>query len=777
MTYGASAAAPRGARPGPRHCIEGGSSSAGRISARPSARSAPSVMTFLSHWFRKAPPPEQAAAKRAPNTEGDRKTPPAPDAAERARTLAAEQAALGAAIEARDLPAVARCVVAGSTTQLRQTAAQAIEDLELLRQLLRETRGGKDSTVYKILSAKRDALLAQAREQEQLRAEIDHVAAALEQHSRRGCDIHFRSTLAQYEERWLAVSPKADAELLQRVQTAIERAQATLAEHQREAEAKAARELAAAADAAEAQRLREEQAQAAATAAAEQARLVSEEQRARAEQQQLEQGALSELSDLIRKARAALSGGSSARAAGLRRTIEVRRASAPPLTPLLTSQLQQLDQQLEALKDWKHFSVAPKRAELIQEMELLDGIALDPPALAERIKSLREEWRTLGKGAGETDEAEWQRFDAAAEKAYQPCKEYFAAQALIREQNLRRREALLTQLEAFEAAQDWERPDWRAVAKALHDTKEEWRRCSPVDHQAGKALQPRFADATARLKSRLDTEHARNVQQKESLIARAQALLSSDDARKATEAMKELQQQWRTVGLVPREADQRLWDTFRQLGDAVFQKRQQAAADLTAALDQRKAQAIALCEQVEKVAGLEGPELLEQTRELPALRAAFAALGELPKADTRPLHQRFDRAIERCEAALARQRAREAEQAWDDLFAAASQVQAYRLALARGLDTIDALKTAAESQIASLTLAQGRSGSDSTSTGRCAPHGSGSERSCTPAAVPARRDPHKHADAARGASPAPRVPVATLGAAHGPRGESRSDEP
>ena len=45
--------------------------------------------------------------------------------------------------------------------------------------------------------------------------------------------------------------------------------------------------------------------------------------------------------------------------------------------------------------------MTPKRAELIEEMESLVESTLDPPTLADRIKSLQEQWRTLSKGAGE----------------------------------------------------------------------------------------------------------------------------------------------------------------------------------------------------------------------------------------------------------------------------------------------------------------------------------------------------------------------------------------
>lgn len=663
-------------------------------------------MSLFSRFFRKAPsrstppPPSSPNPLSAPPGRATAK----PGSAERAQAVAAEEQALRSALDARDVETVARLVVAGSSTQVRQAAAQAIDDPELLRKLLRELRGGKDNNVYRILAAKRDAQLAEIRRLEQVRTEIGAVSEALERHSRRPHEPSYASDLEQLESRWTAVAGQADAALQDQARQWIDRARETVAEHQRKRAAQADQVRAAAEAAAEAERQRERQAQESAAAGAEQARRLEEQQHALAGQQQAEKQAFQQIADLIRKARAALGDGGTSRAAGLRRTLEEKLAGAPQLPPPLLTQLQQLDRQLEELKDWKSFSVAPKRIELIEAMESLIDAPLEPPVLAERIKNLQEEWRTLSKGAGENADADWQRFHDASQQAYQPCSAYFAAQAQVRADNLQRREALLARLTAFEAGTDWERADWQAVIRVLRETKQEWRDCAPVDHQAARPQQAAFTARVTGLQDRIDAEHARNRAQKESLIERARQLLDGTDGRKAIDGTKELQRQWQSVGPVPRELDQRLWSEFRRHCDAVFQKRDQESAAHAAGLEGNKAQAVALCEQIENIAALEGTELLAQAATLGDLRTAFEALGELPRADTRALRGRFEQALERCKASVARQHARDAERSWDDLFEAADRVRAYRLATARGMDVAqrDTLKTAAETFLASV---------------------------------------------------------------------------
>jgi hypothetical protein len=60
--------------------------------------------------------------------------------------------------------------------------------------------------------------------------------------------------------------------------------------------------------------------------------------------------------------------------------------------------------------------------------------------------------------------------------------------------------------------------------------------------------------------------------------------------------------------------------------------------------------------------------------------------------------------LERCEAALARQKLRDTEQSWSDLLDAADRVRAYRLALVGNADPAerDSLRQAAEDYIASV---------------------------------------------------------------------------
>ncbi len=650
--------------------------------------------------FKKAPP--APAAKKQPETAAP--SPPAPTAPDPAVLAAREEETLHAAIAAGDPGAVAQLVLEGASTRIRQQAAEAIEDPEQIRKLIRAVRGGNDKSVYKILTRKRDALLAQEREIEQRQADILSVSAEIERHSHRPFDALFTPTLEQLESRWSLVAADATAEVAATAQAAIDRSRETIAQHLRLIAAQASRELAAANAAAAAQARREQQEKEAATAAAEQAQSHEEERKARKEKLDAEAQALHQIGGLLRKARGALASGSSKTAAGLRRAIEEKLQHAPPLRAQLASQLKQLDEKLQELKDWKSFSVAPKRIDLIERMESLIGASMHPTAIAGHIKDLQEQWRTLSKGAGDEAETEWQRFHEASQKAFQPCREFYDAQDRIKEENLLQRTQVFERLLAFEGRQNWDEPDWRTAITAVRESRQLWRQHAPVDAAKAEELQRKFNELTSSIQGRIDAEYARNVKDKRSLIERARGLVESTDNKAAVEEVKRLQERWKSVGPVPRNEDGKLWEEFRRQCDALFQKRQKEFDSRNAAFEASRSQATALCEDLEKIAGQTDHELIENAKKLPELRLAFDSI-ELPKANARQLQDRFERAFERCRKAVTRQHARDAERGWTDLFDAANLVRTYRLAVARNADAaeVDSLKQAAEQRLGTLT--------------------------------------------------------------------------
>jgi hypothetical protein len=609
---------------------------------------------------------------------------------------------------------LAQLAESGPSSRLRQLAAEAIEDPAEVRRLLKQVRQ-RDKNVYRILKQKGDAAAAREREAADRVSQIDELCTALERHSQRTPDATYAPFLEQLVNRWHALSFAPDADSERRALQAIERCRGAITNHTQQLAEQAAQQAAqqAALDAAEA--AREQAEQAARTQAAEAAEAEERLRReavaaqealeaARAQQRADEEKSLRQLGGLIRKANEALSAGETKQAAALRRAIEERQPQAIPAAPHLVRQVQQLDEKLTELKQWKDFAVAPKRVELIAEMEALIGSTEEPTALAGRIKTLQQDWQTISKGILSDSSADWERFHRAAQTAYQPCRDYFEALAALRRENLERRAQLIARVQAFEATVDAEQPDWRLLTSVLREAPEDWRRHFPVDRDDNRPLQVQFDAAMARLKALLQAFHTRNAAAKQACIERVRELLAQEDGRAAVETVKQLQDTWKATGPAARDRDQVLWKEFRGLCDAVFEKRQQAYAQYSAGLEQARIQAEALCVEAERIGAAPGEVLRESGAKLTELRDAFRALEELPRGAARGLQVRFERALGRCEAQIREQKARDAEQSLAQLLEAAGHVNAYEWAGIHHAEASvhDALRTAAETFLAGI---------------------------------------------------------------------------
>ena len=657
-------------------------------------------MSLISRLFGKSRPAPVAPAASSHPTPAE--SPPKPDPAARARE---EEAAVARAIAESDTAAIGRWVLEGSSTRIRQLAAQAVTDPHQLRELVRLTRG-KDKNAHRILATRRDALLAEERAAQQLQAEIDAAAAAIAGHVERPCDASYAATLARLEARWQSVAPHASAEVQRQVARHVALAHEVIEQHRRDVEAEAERQRSAAIAAEAAHRQRELQQEATAAAAAERARQEEAERESQRLRGAAEDAEVRRLIGLLRQAQSALEHGGTARAARLRDAIKAALAAAPALPAWFERKLQDLDSRIEELKDWKTFTVVPKRAELVQRMHGLVGASMSPEELARQVRRLRDEWRTLHRGMADEATPEREQFEAAAERAYEPCRAHFAQQAERRKENQARREALLERLAAFAAAHADEHANLRLVHQALADARREWRQYAPVDQDVVKSLQERFHALTDGLQARLDAEYARNVEAKQRLIARAAELVAAQDLRQAIEETKDLQRAWKDVGLVPRHRDNALWEEFRKHCDAVFERSSQESAAYGAALESNRARAVALCEDVERMAALSDDELTDAARRLEELRTEFESL-ELPRALARDLRQRFARATDRCREALQRQREASARQGWTEAFAASARIRACALATIRPAapDELAAVHDAARLAVAGLAHA------------------------------------------------------------------------
>lgn len=332
----------------------------------------------------------------------------------------------------------------------------------------------------------------------------------------------------------------------------------------------------------------------------------------------------------------------------------------PSLESQYQAKLRLLHGRLQELRDWQGFVTQPKQIELCERMEHLAEQHLDPQLKANRIKELQTEWRALG---GSSDQALWNRFKSASDRAYAPCQEFYAEQDRLKQANLEKRREICEQLQIFLDQVNWDNVDWKAMDRISRKAREEWHQFYPVDHKQNKPLQKQFQKLIETLDGHLNEERQRNAALKADIVTRAEGLIQEEDLRNAAQTAKALQKEWQAIGITEPREDRRLWKAFRAACDQLFGKLEDQRSQHQREIQERIAHAEQLCAEAEQLLSSSGDAL---EAGLAQLQQEFRSL-HLPRDSQHKLQDRFQAAIQAARQQLRDQQLKQALQHWQEL--------------------------------------------------------------------------------------------------------------
>lgn len=247
--------------------------------------------------------------------------------------------------------------------------------------------------------------------------------------------------------------------------------------------------------------------------------------------------------------------------------------------PLLTLK-EELTERLNDLQDWQKYATAPKRDEILAELEALLSENADPAQRAKQVKLYRTRWSECGPLSSEEDNQKSERFEFLIEKAFEPCRAYFAEQEALREQNEQvRREIIKRTGELAETAATL---SLKELESALQSLKQEWKDSGKVHQELFNALTSEFKTAQDAIWTIIKGHYEANTKAKQSILTEAKAQLDEADLQQACEQLKGLQQKWQTVGFAGAKNEHKLWQSFRAINDEIFAKRQAQASEYKA---------------------------------------------------------------------------------------------------------------------------------------------------------------------------------------------------
>ncbi len=129
--------------------------------------------------------------------------------------------------------------------------------------------------------------------------------------------------------------------------------------------------------------------------------------------------------------------------------------------------------------------------EAAEEIELVP--AMGGRKMQETLRNLREEWKKVDKQAA-PNPALWKRFDAACNKAHVVVDAWLKEARAQTAANKAQRLALIEELKTW-AAEHAQGPDWKGVARQLHQFAQRWRESGHLSEKMFAELQPQWKAA------------------------------------------------------------------------------------------------------------------------------------------------------------------------------------------------------------------------------------------------------------------------------------------
>ena len=230
-------------------------------------------------------------------------------------------------------------------------------------------------------------------------------------------------------------------------------------------------------------------------------------------------------------------------------------------------------QELRDADEWQRWANLQVQEALCREMEALKAEA-DLDVASRRMRELQGRWKQVALAPRAQGEAMWRRFKTAQDDVFARTSVHLAAQNEERGANLAKKQALCER-----AASMADSTDWVKTAAEIQHLQAEWKTIGPVNRGHEKAIWERFRAACDRFFTRRqeDLKHrkeewAANLEKKEALCLKAEALAESTEWDATAGQLKHLQAQWKTIGPVRKSRSEAVWQRFRGACDRFFDR-------------------------------------------------------------------------------------------------------------------------------------------------------------------------------------------------------------
>jgi len=263
-----------------------------------------------------------------------------------------------------------------------------------------------------------------------------------------------------------------------------------------------------------------------------------------------------------------------------------------------------------------------------------------------RMKELEEEWKSIGQVASANYQELQQNYSRVRDAFFYNMRIYRELLEHDLKRNLQLKEELaekmrevlkIDKIKELEMITRSLSAEWDEVGPTFHDKWEEVRdQFKDAQRQAYEKIKTHYQGVKAQLQENLDKKAALCAKIEEML---EQEIRTEKRWRKLTDDVIAIQKEWKTIGFVPRQENDAIWQRFKSAGDQFFERKKAFYAGLKQEQDKFRDAKKALVEEAEKLK--ESEEWKETTETLIRLQKKWKTIGSAHQRDEQRLWKQF----------------------------------------------------------------------------------------------------------------------------------------
>lgn len=217
------------------------------------------------------------------------------------------------------------------------------------------------------------------------------------------------------------------------------------------------------------------------------------------------------------------------------------------------------------------------------------------------LQDLHRIWKEeIGPVDREHREEIWNQFSALTKQMHDKREGLFANQREKEVANLERKKAIIAEIEEFAKVEVTAHSQWQGYIEKVEELRNSFFSAGRVPSEINEETWAEFKTAVRNFNSHknafykdIKKEQSDNLNKKLALVEKAKAMSASEDFAATTPLMKQIQEEWKQIGHVPRKYSDKVWKDFKDACNQYFDRmkatRNDANSEEIEAFDKKKA--------------------------------------------------------------------------------------------------------------------------------------------------------------------------------------------